>query len=738
MQSNHDLDLVKLDEEFNFDWNDYRSIKPARKKIREIEARIEQAVDLTAEFLIHEKQALGSLCYKAAIFYNHIERNPDAAIRMLSRAEIYLNRYLNPGINDRFAYSTAWIGNHFAYSWQQKFSASKNIRDKERAFNYCNWVILNYGNYGKNQDGTFADIESAKLTGFAYCVKGLTEYKSDQLDQAIKDYRYALDLYEKNQLIDDQYARAKNRYAQILMENNNIDEANKMFGEVEKYWSEKSEKENDNIYKARFYSSNVKYMEKMNAENAVLVQKISETVFNKILGNIVKQLTELPPTVREIFIESMVTLLLRGFVPMSGMTVQQHYSAEKILLDQFNTLTHKKDKYQNGRDARYVYQFAREATSAGIIPAYRDKKTGDIHIALVCNQRNQEMYNWSAGYSEAPLPGWRGKLLSAEGRDMHYNRSKLIESAKRTMETILKEAECDWTKVEFDHARFEQGFEADGLLLPEMDKNSFHTGSRELMEEIQLDLSQFPDRKSFLVSHDNTVGISQGDAPGQTSNRSHQYLVFLGDLDHPPEIRPGDDVAIADWVNVSKIRRKNATEYVANEKHLCEYMLRGLEIGLKDLWQYLLQQASMRESLYLYTYTRESFARFSTPENLLLEIEIFCWNHVIDIKGTGISDFLQLLAGNLPDKTYTGKEAQQLLNCMLKAAEYMASQAPVLKPENFIAEMNKILLPLQAETKFYGKSASPFHFQPRKENVEQLLIEESQECRLNEHVNNSV
>ncbi|HLB42354.1 MAG TPA: hypothetical protein VJN02_05825 [Gammaproteobacteria bacterium] len=719
--------LIKLNEEFTFDWNDYRTIESNKKKIDEIEVAIEKAASSIGTLDEKERQALGQLCYKLGTFYNHIKRTPVPAFEKLLIAEkILTNNEL------------AWVKNHIAFSYQQILAAAKREKNVEKieenktqALEYCNQVIKQYESLEKS------DVEFIKIAAFAYCVRALVEYEADQLDIAVNSYRFALDLYEKHGLLDDQYARAKNRYAQFLVEQQNDVEANKAFEELEKYWSEKQD--NLNPYPARFYVSYAHYLTKMQLEDLALIlekykkaydilhaiegeqslftkdvykkiseiqEKLSLGAFDATLVSMAKQLMRLPFEARDIFIESLSTMLVRGFVPMSGMTIQQHISARPEYLEQLNTLTKKKDAYKNDTSACFAYLFPRQATSAGIIPAYRDNKTGDIYFGLICNTRNQKIYNWSAGYTEAPLPGWRGKLLSDEKQEIYYNRANIKDSATRTMVKVLEEADGDWTKVDYDHARFEKEFKTDGVILPKIDINSLHTASRECIEEINLDLNQFPERKTFLISHDDTVGISQGDAPGQTSNRSHQYLVFLGDFEAPPEIKPGDDVAIADWVNVSKIVCNSPTEYFANGKPLCVYMLRGIELGLKDLWNHLLEQASTRISRY----SGKALARFSTPENILAEIEGFCDKHDLKITGTNIALFMQYLSGDLPSKTYTGKFAQQLLNCMLQTAAYLLSSQ--LEPENFFANMTKILSPLEVPLKVYSQSATVCHFRP--------------------------
>lgn len=231
---------MQSNKEFTFDWNDYRTIEPNKQKIEKIEKNIYKAVS--------EKQSLGQLCYRLGTYYNHIKRTPAPALEKLLIAEELLAEK-----------ELAWVKNHIAYSYQQMLAAAKkenNVEDIEsnkiKAMEYCNQVIQQYEK--------FEDIESIKITAFAYCVKALTEYEVDQLETGVKSYRFALDLYENYDLRDDQYARAKNRYTQFLAEQKNYSEANKMFEELEKYWSESQD--DFNPYQARFYVSYADYLVK--------------------------------------------------------------------------------------------------------------------------------------------------------------------------------------------------------------------------------------------------------------------------------------------------------------------------------------------------------------------------------------------------------------------------------------------------------------------------------------------
>ena len=54
-----------------------------------------------------------------------------------------------------------------------------------------------------------SEIEKIKIDAFSYCVEALTEYEMGNMEKALAVYRTALDMYENNNLLDDQYARAK-------------------------------------------------------------------------------------------------------------------------------------------------------------------------------------------------------------------------------------------------------------------------------------------------------------------------------------------------------------------------------------------------------------------------------------------------------------------------------------------------------------------------------------------------
>lgn len=75
--------LKTLNEEFTFDWNDYRTIESNRNKIAEIEEAIEKSLTLLNILEEQEKHALALLCYKISTFYNHNKRTPIPAFEKL-------------------------------------------------------------------------------------------------------------------------------------------------------------------------------------------------------------------------------------------------------------------------------------------------------------------------------------------------------------------------------------------------------------------------------------------------------------------------------------------------------------------------------------------------------------------------------------------------------------------------------------------------------------------------------
>lgn len=207
------------EKDFNFNWNNYATIASNQEKLKKTEAFLKTITDYS-HLSAAERQALGKLLYKLGTFYTHISREPDLAIQKMHLAESLLTTKQDK----------AWNDNHLAYAYEQKYAASGLIEDKKMGLDYTKTVISElYRN------------KSNKEVAFAYCVKGLIFNDAKDYVQAETNFRTALHIYEKIPYgKDDQYARAKNRLANIILDQNGRDnEALTMLKQLNEYWTSK-------------------------------------------------------------------------------------------------------------------------------------------------------------------------------------------------------------------------------------------------------------------------------------------------------------------------------------------------------------------------------------------------------------------------------------------------------------------------------------------------------------------
>lgn len=252
--------LTKYNQSFNFDWNDYRTIKPCKEQLAEVSNFLSNQDNIDQAIKDGEEQELASLCYKLGTYYNHIKpdpkKAPDLAIAKLRIAEkIFKGEQL------------AWVQNHLAFSYQQKLAFAKRDNKQDEMDRYIN-TLHYYCNETKGNFLSQTRPNHVKIHAFSDCVRALGEYEVDDIKEAIADYRHALDLYEMIGALDDQYARAKSRWAMMLGDDNQYELAEQAFAELGDYWSKRDDAQNP--YPARFYVSYADYLIKRYPDNLQL------------------------------------------------------------------------------------------------------------------------------------------------------------------------------------------------------------------------------------------------------------------------------------------------------------------------------------------------------------------------------------------------------------------------------------------------------------------------------------
>lgn len=249
---------------FNFDWNNYSTIEPNKAKIAATEAFL-KTIPKNATLSTADRASLGKLLYKLGTFYTHVSHEPDIAIEKLNRAGSLLTNKQDK----------AWNDNHLAYAYEQKFAASGHDADKETALDYTHKVITNMYPEAKSKEAAFA-----------YCVIGLVKNDSKKYKQAEISYKTALTIYES--LLDgkdDQYARAKNRLANIILDQNGRDqEALAMLEQLKKYWLAKENISHDPYAARNFISLGQAYLKVGNTKAAHAEFENAITIYKNVYG----------------------------------------------------------------------------------------------------------------------------------------------------------------------------------------------------------------------------------------------------------------------------------------------------------------------------------------------------------------------------------------------------------------------------------------------------------------------
>lgn len=246
--ANQNGTIQSYNRSFNFDWNSYATIAPNQARIASTEEFISTIHDYK-ELSIADRQALGSLLYKLGTYYTHIAREPDKAINKLTLA--------NSLLTDKQA--EAWDYNHLAYAYELKFATTGNVADKNKALN-CTDLVINKLYQNKNN----------KEVAFAHCVAGLIYNDSHNYKVAEQNFQDALHIYEQIPGgTDNQYYRAKNRLADIILDQGGRDkEALAMLIAIKKYWFTQTNTNQDPYVARNLISLGQAYLKLQHAQAA--------------------------------------------------------------------------------------------------------------------------------------------------------------------------------------------------------------------------------------------------------------------------------------------------------------------------------------------------------------------------------------------------------------------------------------------------------------------------------------
>jgi hypothetical protein len=276
--------ITTNEQNFNFDWNKVSTIAPNQTRVAKTEAFLNTINDYS-NLSATDRVALGKLLYKLGSYYTHVTCQPDLAIEKMNLAAILLTDKQDK----------AWNDNQLAYAYEQKYSATGDTADKEKSLTYSNKIISDI----------YPDTKNVEVA-FAYCVKGLVFNDAKDFTQAETNFKTALNIFEhlpngKN----DQYARAKNRLAMIILDQNGRDkEAFVMLTQLKNYWLAKGNVQR-NPYAARnLIALSKAYLKIGELEKAHDELNSAITIYKKVYGDNSNLLAEPYRLLSETFIRT--------------------------------------------------------------------------------------------------------------------------------------------------------------------------------------------------------------------------------------------------------------------------------------------------------------------------------------------------------------------------------------------------------------------------------------------------
>lgn len=703
---------------FYFDWKDSGTFEGAKIGLADAIAYVNDTLS-TDDFSPTEISAYSNLCFQLGTYHNHIVKEPKLALEFYKKV-------------DEYEVSKEWLDIHLGLSYQQLMidcPIINSVQDVDNLLTYSNLFIMamsyieaslemtknSLNGILSHHEFTIAQCDTIRQVAFTLMTraeiyrdinKKLSQTIINQLsahptlgnflsqvssDEVIKDLRLAVAFHEHINLYDDQYGRAKCRLALSLFDADQSIEALQQFHETDQFW--RSHLHTSPLHAGRFFwiygnclvamstdasaleSACEKYsMALQLLQNTPLAVQIEAQLRNVALEATYSQiralLVHLPFNARSVYIRDLLGLLAFSQTPRNGMTTPQNISTNSTTVNQIHQLVNHAHPLTNPITARYIYQEPRSTNSAGMVPIYRDPK-GELYLGLVCEKNTPFVLNWASVNARSVPPNCHLQTANGTRLPERHSISSIQQSTFRALKELLNHSGGDWAKAELTTFELLEKLHAKGHDTSHYDINSEHTALRACSEQLGLNLQHYPNRKMQIISSTNSISVSAPQLSEQASNHHHQYLIYLGQLEYQPTLKPANDLESANWVRVSDIKRVNPTYYEVDKKILCVSIISGLETGLRQLWEYLLQECSGQQS----TITGNKFQTFGSISHFVGVIENYYTENQLPID-QNLKLMLQSLGNSMPDKSYMGFKAHKILTSMLTIANCWMSDFP--------------------------------------------------------------
>lgn len=242
--------LVKLNADFTYDWTDFKSIKPNKNLLCEVEKKIKHyAKEKTIPSTESEAQALAELAYKLGTYYLYAKPNPSIALDYLLFAKQFSN-----------GLKLHWLHNHLALCHFYLEEAH---------------LTISYNRATLSSFISAEDFDGLSILAFALWIKALIEFKNNELISAAINSRRATEMFENLGDNDFTFALIKPFYALTMSANFQEFGARNEFEKLNNFWENRyacqSDIASENPYLTVFYVAYASFLENHESKKSELI-----------------------------------------------------------------------------------------------------------------------------------------------------------------------------------------------------------------------------------------------------------------------------------------------------------------------------------------------------------------------------------------------------------------------------------------------------------------------------------